>query len=161
RLFLRRDDEWFWRDVQLFGKDSACGPLGDCRLHPRAATEPLCKSGRPAGGFAAEAGSGSDFGGGQGMTAQEYNAPGGVGRLEQRALVVGVLGVVLSVVGLIMDSTAFYRAYLVAFLFVLGWSLGSLGLLMMQHLTGGQWGILIRRPLEAASRVLYLLPVLF
>jgi len=95
------------------------------------------------------------------MTAQEYKAPESVGRLEQRALVVGVLGVVLSVAGFIMNSTAFYRAYLVAFLFVLGWSLGSLGLLMLQHLTAGHWGILIRRPLEAASRVLYLLPVLF
>src|SRR5215510_1356427 len=95
------------------------------------------------------------------MTAQEYKAPESVGRLEQRALVVGVLGAAGSVVGFIMNSTAFYRAYLVAFLFVLGWSLGSLGLLMLQHLTGGHWGILIRRPLEAASRVLYLLPVLF
>jgi hypothetical protein len=95
------------------------------------------------------------------MTAQEYQAPDSVGRLQQRALVVGVLGVLLSIVGFIMNSTTFYRAYLVAFLCVLGWSLGSLGLLMLQHLTGGQWGILIRRPLEAASRVLYLLPLLF
>jgi len=95
------------------------------------------------------------------MTAQEYKAPESVARLEQRALVVGVLGVGLSIVGYFIDSTAFYRAYLVAFLFVLGWSRGSLGLLMLQHLTGGQWGIVIRRPLEAASRVLYLLPVLF
>jgi len=44
----------------------------------------------------------------------------------------------------------------VAFLLVLGLSLGSLGLLMLQHLTGGHWGILIRRPLEAATRVLWL-----
>jgi hypothetical protein len=95
------------------------------------------------------------------MSAQEYQAPESVARLEQRALVVGVLGVLLSIVGYFVNSTAFYRAYLVAFLFVLGWSLGSLGLLMLQHLTGGHWGIVIRRPLEAASRVLYLLPVLF
>ena len=95
------------------------------------------------------------------MTAQDYKAPESVGRLEKTALVVGVLGVVGSIIGFIMNSAAFYRAYLVAFLFVLGWSLGSLGLLMLQHLTGGHWGILIRRPLEAASRVLYLLPVLF
>ena len=95
------------------------------------------------------------------MTAQEYKAPESVGRLEQRALVVGVLGVVASIVGVVINSTAFYRAYLVAFLFVLGWSLGSLGLLMLQHLTGGHWGILIRRPLEAASRVLYVLWAFF
>jgi len=95
------------------------------------------------------------------MTAQEYKAPESVGRLEQRALVAGMIGVVGCIAGWIMNSTGFYRAYLVAFLFVLGWSLGSLGLLMLQHLTGGHWGILIRRPLEAASRVLYVLPVLF
>jgi hypothetical protein len=95
------------------------------------------------------------------MTAQEYKAPESVGRLEQRALVVGVIGLSGCIAGWIMNATGFYRAYLVAFLFVLGWSLGSLGLLMLQHLTGGHWGILIRRPLEAASRVLYVLPVLF
>jgi hypothetical protein len=44
----------------------------------------------------------------------------------------------------------------VAFLLVLGLSLGSLGLLMLQHLTGGDWGIVIRRPLESATRVLWL-----
>src|SRR5438046_2617415 len=95
------------------------------------------------------------------MTAQEYKAPESVGRLEQRALVIGVLGVAGCVAGWVMNSTAFYRAYLVAFLVVLGLSLGSLGLLMLQHLTGGHWGILIRRPLEAATRVLWLVPVLF
>jgi hypothetical protein len=95
------------------------------------------------------------------MTAQEYKAPESVGRLEKRALVVGVLGVAGCILGWIWKPEDFYRAYLVAFLFVLGWSLGSLGLLMLQHLTGGHWGILIRRPLEAATRVLWLLPVLF
>ena len=95
------------------------------------------------------------------MTAQEYKAPESVGRLQQTALVVGMLGLLGSVVGWFMKPDEFYRAYLVAFLLVLGWSLGSLGLLMLQHLTGGHWGILIRRPLEAASRVLYVLWVFF
>src|SRR6516162_7447609 len=44
---------------------------------------------------------------------------------------------------------------------VLGLTLGSLGLLMLQHLTGGIWGIVIRRPLEAASRNLPLMAALF
>src|SRR5579863_7871727 len=95
------------------------------------------------------------------MTAQEYKAPEGVSRLQQTALVVGVLGLLGSIVGRIVRPEDFYRGYLVAFLLVLGLSLGSLGLLMLQHLTGGHWGILIRRPLEAASRVLYLIPILF
>jgi hypothetical protein len=90
------------------------------------------------------------------MNAQEYKAPDSVGRLEKRALVVGVLGLVVSVVGWITKPEDFFRSYLVAFLLVLGLSLGSLGLLMLQHLTGGHWGILIRRPLESATRVLWL-----
>ena len=48
-----------------------------------------------------------------------------------------------------------------AFMLILGLSLGSLGLLMLQHLTGGNWGIIIRRPLESATRVLAVVAVLF
>jgi hypothetical protein len=95
------------------------------------------------------------------MSTQDYKAPESVGRLEKRALVVGVLGLVVSVVGWITKPEDFYRSYLIAFLFVLGLSLGSLGLLMLQHLTGGHWGILIRRPLESATRVLWLVPIFF
>ena len=90
------------------------------------------------------------------MSAQEYKAPDSVGRLEKRALVVGMLGLVVSIIGWITKPEDFFRSYLVAFLLVLGLSLGSLGLLMLQHLTGGDWGILIRRPLESATRVLWL-----
>jgi len=95
------------------------------------------------------------------MTAQDYKAPESVDRLGKGAMAVGVLGVVASIVSWVMWPQDFYRGYLVAFLLVLGLSLGSLGLLMLQHLTGGHWGILIRRPLEAASRVLWLTPFLF
>ena len=95
------------------------------------------------------------------MSAQEYKAPESVGRLEKRALVVGVLGLIVSIVGWITRPEDFYRSYLVAFLLVLGLSLGSLGLLMLQHLTGGHWGIMIRRPLESATRVLWLVLALF
>jgi len=95
------------------------------------------------------------------MTAQEYSAPESVGQLEKRALVVGVLGLIGSIIGWMTRPESFFQSYLMAFLLVLGLSLGSLGLLMLQHLTGGYWGIMIRRPLEAATRVLWLIPVLF
>ena len=95
------------------------------------------------------------------MSAQEYKAPESVGRLEKRALVVGVLGLIGCIIGWITNPQDFFRSYLMAFLVVLGLSLGSLGLLMLQHLTGGHWGILIRRPLEAATRVLWVVAVLF
>src|SRR5437762_13764607 len=90
------------------------------------------------------------------MTAQDYRAPESVSRLEKRALVVGVIGVIGCILGWVSSPETFFRSYLVGFLAVLGLSLGSLGLLMLQHLTGGHWGIVIRRPLESATRVLWL-----
>jgi hypothetical protein len=95
------------------------------------------------------------------MTAQDYRAPESVGRLQQRALVAGVIGLVLCAIGWARTPDQFYRSYLVAFMLVLGLSVGSLGLLMLQHLTSGHWGIVIRRPLEAATRALPLVAVFF
>ncbi len=95
------------------------------------------------------------------MTAQDYKAPESVGRLQQRALIVAVIGVVLCVIGYVKSPAIFLHSYLMAFMFILGLSLGSLGLLMLQHLTGGMWGIVIRRPLESATRALPLILVLF
>jgi hypothetical protein len=95
------------------------------------------------------------------MIAQEYKAPEGVGRLQRTALFIGLIGLVLCVIGYKKSPDSFLHSYLVAFLFVLGLSLGSLGLLMLQHLTGGNWGIVIRRPLESATRSLPLVLILF
>jgi hypothetical protein len=95
------------------------------------------------------------------MSPPEYSAPESVDRLQQRALIAGLVGVVLCAFGFIKSPQQFFHSYLFAFLFVLGLSMGSLGLLMLQHLTGGHWGIIIRRPLEAASRTLVLVFVFF
>src|SRR5271154_3875130 len=95
------------------------------------------------------------------MTAQDYKAPESIGRLQQGGLIVGVLGLIVLAIGAFKSPSDFYHSYLIAFLLVLGLSLGSLGLLMLQHLTGGHWGIVIRRPLEAATRVLPLVAVFF
>jgi hypothetical protein len=95
------------------------------------------------------------------MTEQDYRAPESVDHIRQRALIAGVIGVVMCIVGFLKAPDRFFPSYLLAFMFVLGLSLGSLGLLMLQHLTGGNWGIIIRRPLESATRVLALVAVLF
>jgi len=94
------------------------------------------------------------------MIAQDFKAPETVERLQRTGLTVGVIGLVLCAIGWFKRPEAFIHSYLMAFLFVLGLSLGSLGLLMLQHLTGGHWGIVIRRPLESATRVLPLVAVL-
>ena len=95
------------------------------------------------------------------MTAQDYMAPESVGRLQQRALAVGVVGSIFCLFGWFRWPSQFFQSYLISFLLVLGLSLGSMGLLMLQHLTSGQWGIIIRRPLEAATRTLWLVALLF
>jgi hypothetical protein len=95
------------------------------------------------------------------MIAQDYKAPESVGHLQQRALIAGVIGVVLCVIGYVKSPESLLHSYLLAFMFILGLSLGSLGLLMLQHLTGGMWGIVIRRPLESATRALPLVFILF
>jgi hypothetical protein len=78
------------------------------------------------------------------------------------AALLGAAGLVLLGAGMFLSSpTQFYRSYLWAFLFVLSLSLGPLGWLMLQYLTGGAWGVVIRRPAEAAARTLPLVAVLF
>lgn len=90
-----------------------------------------------------------------------YAAPPSVTRLQTRALWVGMAGLALCAFGALTNPAQFFRSYLVGYLFALGLALGSLGIVMLQHLTGGHWGVMIRRPLEAATRTLPLLLVLF
>ena len=95
------------------------------------------------------------------MNGQSYTAPPSVGRLQSRALLVGIAGLALSAYGAFTNPAQFFRSYLVGYLFALGAALGCLGIVMLQHLTGGHWAVVIRRPLESATRTLPLLAILF
>ncbi len=77
------------------------------------------------------------------------------------ALAVGALGAVASLAGAWLDPAQFFRSYLVAFLYVCGLSIGCLAVLMVYNLTGGSWGVAIRRLLEAGAGVFPLVAVLF
>lgn len=81
--------------------------------------------------------------------------------LQRRALLVGLVGVGLCVVGYFLQPGQFFRSYLMAYMFWLGVVLGCLALLMLHHLVGGLWGMVLRRVLEAATRLLPLMVVLF
>lgn len=81
-------------------------------------------------------------------------------RFQKIAGAGGVLLLVLCGVGAIAHPADFFRSYLVGFLLWMGIALGSLAVLMLHHLTGGEWGHLIRRLLEAATRTLPVLLVL-
>lgn len=95
------------------------------------------------------------------MTTGPYNAPPGVGRFQQLALIVGAVFTVIFAIGFFVNRAQFFHSYLFAFSFWAGISVGSLALLMLQHLTGGGWGLVIRRVLEAATRTLPLVLILF
>jgi hypothetical protein len=90
-----------------------------------------------------------------------YTPPGELKRVSTMALGVGAVFSALLVFGLLIDRAQFFHAYLVGFIFWIGITLGSTALLMLQHLTGGAWGLIIRRVLEAASRTLPLMLILF
>jgi len=79
---------------------------------------------------------------------------------RSRALMVGGVGVALCLLAVIVDRGNLFRSWLIAYMVFLGISLGSLALMMIQHLSGGQWGI-FRRIFEASSRTLPLMAALF
>src|SRR5687768_12327304 len=93
---------------------------------------------------------------------RNFQAPESVSGLQRTGMVAALVGVVLSLVGFAMSGLErFFEAYLVAYVFWVGVSLGSLALLMVIHLSGGAWGVVIRRLLEAATRTIPYMAVLF
>ena len=90
---------------------------------------------------------------------KSFNPPS-FAKLQNRALIVGAVGVVMLLIGLFIDREQFFHSYILGFSFWTGISVGSLALLMLQHLTGGGWGLVIRRILEASTRTLPLIVVL-
>ena len=84
-------------------------------------------------------------------------------RLDRYAIPVGVAALVACVAigSLPRAHVLLFNAYLFAWLFWLGVSLGCMGLTMMHLLTGGNWGTLIRPITSSAARMLPLLFVLF
>lgn len=75
--------------------------------------------------------------------------------LAAKAPIFAVIGGVLCLAGLLLTwgTNSFFQSYLFAFLFWFGITLGSTAWLMGHHVTGGGWGFIIRRPLEAATRM--------
>ena len=82
-------------------------------------------------------------------------------RFERPALIVGIVGIAASGLGAVVATDQFFRSWMLSSLFWLAIALGALPLLMIHHLVGGKWGFAIRRILEAASRMLPLMAILF
>jgi len=91
----------------------------------------------------------------------DFPVPAQAAGWQSRALIIGVLGAVGCVIGGFLQLDTFLRGYLIAYMFWTGLSLGCLALLMVQYLSGGLWGLAIRRFLESGAKGLPLMFVLF
>ncbi|HEY2946660.1 MAG TPA: hypothetical protein VGN09_29770 [Vicinamibacteria bacterium] len=95
------------------------------------------------------------------MSDAAFPVPARLDRWQHSALVAGVAGTLLTALGLAFEAGQSLRSWLFAHLFWTGVSVGCLSLLMINHLTGGVWGIVIRRLLEAGARTIPVLALLF
>jgi hypothetical protein len=91
----------------------------------------------------------------------EMMAPPVAQTIQQRSLMVGIVFAVIAAILAFLSPEQFFRSYLLGYVCWLGVTLGCMAFLMLQHMTGGAWGMVIRRPMEAATRTLPLMAVLF
>jgi hypothetical protein len=85
-------------------------------------------------------------------------------RYSSIAAFMGLVFLALTVAGIFLPGGGmeqFMRSYLVGFWLWFGCGAGCLVILMTQYLTGGAWGVVIRRPLEAGAKTLYVFALLF
>ncbi|HVC97487.1 MAG TPA: hypothetical protein VND64_27640 [Pirellulales bacterium] len=82
-------------------------------------------------------------------------------RLGSLSLTVGAIGGIGCAYGYVKLPDAFFPAYLTAFMFWLEISLGCLAVAMLHGLTGGGWGLAIRRVVEAGFQTMPVLALLF
>jgi hypothetical protein len=81
-----------------------------------------------------------------------------VNRVQRIAWIVAAIGTLACLAGVFLDMRQFLEAYLWAYWFWLGMAIGCVQILMLYHLTGGAWGFVIQRILEAGARTF---PVMF
>jgi len=91
---------------------------------------------------------------------QSFNPPN-MSDFQKRSLIVGIVFLVIFIAGVFIDRRQFFQSYLIGWTFWTGIAVGSIALLMLQHLTGGGWGLVIRRVLEASTRTLPVMAILF
>ena len=82
---------------------------------------------------------------------------------RRRALVVAVVFALLTLFFAFTSEGRDHiiRAYLMGYMTCFNFAGGALALLMLQYVTGGKWGLLLRRPLEAMTRTLPLVALMF
>lgn len=90
-------------------------------------------------------------------------APAIVSAWQTRMLLIAAVATIVSLIFLFFPAGRghIFRAYLLGYVMTFSFAGGSLALLMLQYVSGGKWGLLLRRPLEAMARTLPVIAVLF
>jgi hypothetical protein len=90
------------------------------------------------------------------------NSPEILAKWRTQALIVCVVAALVSLVFFAFPGGGDHvlRAYLLGFMMTFTFAGGGLAMLMLQYVSGGKWGLLLRRPLEAMTRTLPLVFVL-
>lgn len=82
-------------------------------------------------------------------------------RLRTRAAIVALVGVVVFVIGLVVDPARAWLSYLMAFAFAFTIAVCALIFLMLGYITNARWMAVIRRPTEIVVLALPAIAVLF
>jgi len=80
---------------------------------------------------------------------------------ETNLFILGGAALLLTVIGYFFDSRQFFFSYLVAWVFWVTLGLGALFFVMLNHLTGAVWGIVLRRINETIMKTLPYMAVFF
>ncbi len=95
------------------------------------------------------------------MTHADLNIRPQTGKAAGLAFAAGIAGVAAMGLGYAADAKTFHQAFLMAFVFWVNMSLGCLAVVILHHMTGGGWGLMIRRIGEAGIKTLPLMALLF
>jgi hypothetical protein len=99
------------------------------------------------------------------MTKEGLYAPADVSRWQSFALGIGAIALIAWLVGFAIGDAhgreQALRSWLLGFIYWGGISFGCLAILILQYLTGGAWGVVIRRIVEAGSRTIWFVALLF
>src|SRR5262249_24398337 len=95
---------------------------------------------------------------------QKYYAPEDVRQWKTLALGIGAAATFVMALALLLYPDLreqALRSWLLGVIFWGGIGFGGLGILMLQYLTGGAWGVVVRRTVEAAARTWPMIALLF
>jgi hypothetical protein len=91
-------------------------------------------------------------------------APGILSAWRTRALIVFAVATLVSLLAFSWSHEGrnhLLRAYLLGYMICFSFAGGGLVVLMLQYVSGGKWGLLLRRPLEAMTRTIWLVGAMF